>query len=113
MALVHDPNHLKSIQRRGTAAYYTSRLRIARKDFMHSLTIEYTTQIADYLVKVNQGIEKVKFEAYEKLKRQVLYSSGVDFTKGDTPDEARKMGAQEFRAIATKLTVVEMNLDEK
>lgn len=26
-ALKHDPNHLKSIQRRGTAAYYTSRLR--------------------------------------------------------------------------------------
>lgn len=39
-ALSHDGNHLKSIQRRGTAAYYTGRLRIARKDFMHSLTID-------------------------------------------------------------------------
>jgi hypothetical protein len=43
----------------------------------------------------------------------VLYSSGVDFTKGDTQDEARKAGALEFRAKATKIQVVEMNLDEK
>lgn len=67
---------------------------------MHSLSLEFSTQIADYLTKVNQGIEKVKFEAYEKLKRQVLYSSGVDFTKGDNPDESRKTGAMEFRAKA-------------
>lgn len=41
-AIKWDPNHLKSIQRRGTAAYYTQRLRQARKDFMHSLSIEYS-----------------------------------------------------------------------
>ena len=68
-ALSHDPNHMKSIQRRGTSAYYTNRLRVARKDFTHSLSIDFSTQIAEYLIKVNKGIEKVKFEAYEKLKR--------------------------------------------
>jgi hypothetical protein len=54
---------MKSINRHGTAAYYTNRLRIARKDFSHSLSIEFSTQIAEYLMKVNKGIEKVKFEA--------------------------------------------------
>jgi len=41
-AIKFDPNHLKSIQRRGTAAYYTQRYRQARKDFMHSLTLEFS-----------------------------------------------------------------------
>jgi hypothetical protein len=40
----------------------------------------------------------VKFDAYEKLKRQVLYSSGVDFTKGESQEEGRKTGAMEFKA---------------
>lgn len=113
LALSHDPNHMKSINRHGTAAYYTNRLRIARKDFNHSLSIEFSTQIAEYLIKVNKGIEKVKFEAYEKLKRQVLYSSGVDFTKGESQDEARKHGAMLFKDQAVKIKVKEMNLDEK
>jgi hypothetical protein len=50
---------------------------------MHSLSIEYSDTIKDYLVKVNQGIEKVKAEAYEKLKRKVMYSSGIDYHKGE------------------------------
>jgi len=42
LAIKFDPNHLKSIQRRGTAAYYTQKYRQARKDFMHSLTLEFS-----------------------------------------------------------------------
>jgi len=60
---------LKSIQRRGTAAYFTKRLRVARKDFMHSLSIEFSSQIQDYLRKVNEGISRIKLEAQGKLKR--------------------------------------------
>ena len=86
MALSIDANHLKSIQRRGTAAYYTQRLRQARKDFMHSLSIEYSETTKDYLVKVNQGIQKVKLEAYDKIKKKVAYSSGVDYHKGEDND---------------------------
>lgn len=51
-ALKYDPSHLKSIQRRGTSAYYTGRFRQARKDFMHVLSIEYTPLFDDYLQKV-------------------------------------------------------------
>jgi hypothetical protein len=49
----------------------------------------------------------------EKLKRQVYYSSGVNFTKGETQDEARKTGALEFRSKGQKMNIIEMNLDEK
>lgn len=69
--------------------------------------------IAEYLIKVNKGIDKVKNEAYEKLKRQVLYQSGVDFTKGENQDEARKHGAMLFKDQAKKIEIVEMNLDQK
>jgi import receptor subunit TOM70 len=41
-ALTYDPSHIKSLQRRATSAYYTKRLRQARKDFMHCLSIEFT-----------------------------------------------------------------------
>lgn len=51
-ALKYDPSHVKSIQRRGTSAYYTGRFRQARKDFMHVLSIEYTPLFDDYLQKV-------------------------------------------------------------
>ena len=111
MALSFDANHLKSIQRRGTAAYYTQRLRVARKDFMHSLQIEYSDTIKDYLLKVNQGIEKIKVEAYEKLKRKVMYSSGIEYHKGDDVDVAKKTGVNEFKARAVKIEIKEMNLD--
>ena len=78
-ALKSDQNHLKSIQRRGTAAYYTQRMRQARKDFIHSLSIDYNSQFEDYLRKANTEIDKVKVEAYEKLKRKVQFNTGVDF----------------------------------
>lgn len=51
-ALQYDPNHMKSIQRRGTSSYYTGRFRQARKDFMHVLSLEYTPLFEDYLTKV-------------------------------------------------------------
>lgn len=33
-ALALDPEHVKSLQRRGTARYYLGKLRLAAKDFM-------------------------------------------------------------------------------
>ena len=55
-AIQFDPNHLKSIQRRGTSAYFTSRLRRARKDFIHCLSLEYSQTFAGYLEIVNKKI---------------------------------------------------------
>lgn len=57
-ALNYDANHLKSIQRRGTAAYYTQRLRQARRDFLRALALEYSEQISEYLKKVTEQIDK-------------------------------------------------------
>jgi len=113
-ALKSDQNHLKSIQRRGTAAYYTQRMRQARKDFMHSLALEYSAQFEEYLKKASAAIEKVKAEAYEKLKRKVRFNSGVDFdaVEGDV-DESKRIGVDAFKRSAERIEVTEMNLDEK
>jgi len=46
-------------------------MRQARKDFLHSLSIEYSGQFEEYLKKASAAIEKVKAEAYTKLKRKV------------------------------------------
>jgi len=95
---------LKSIQRRGTAAYYTQRLRQARKDFVHTLSLEYSTLFEEYLNKVEASILKAKVENLQKLKKKVAFSSGIDFT-GDKsaqkdemhPDEFIRLGVQEFK----------------
>jgi hypothetical protein len=70
-------------------------LRQARKDFLHSLSLEYSSQITEYLKKVNDSIEKVKNESMQKLKRKVLFSSGIDFIPSDKsgdmhPDDVKK-----------------------
>jgi len=116
-AIKYDPNHLKSIQRRGTAAYHTKRLRQARKDFLHSLSLEFSQQFAEYLQKVNQQIEKAKQDGMERLKRQVLFNSGVDFhgSKDDKdmhPDEIKRRGCEEFKRKSLKITIQEMNIDQ-
>jgi len=38
---------------------------------MHSLSLEYSAQFEDYLKKASAAIDKVKVEAYSKLKRKV------------------------------------------
>ena len=53
---------------------------------MHSLSIEYSDTTKDYLMKVNEGINKVKLDAYDKLKKKVVYSSGIDYHKGEDND---------------------------
>ena len=46
---------------------------------MHSLTLEYSAQFLEYLKIVNEKIQNHKKEAHIKLKRKVLFNSGVDF----------------------------------
>lgn len=121
-ALKFDPNHLKSIQRRGTAAYYTGRLRQAKKDFIHSLKIEPSKLFTEYLDFVEKKILKSKTEALDKLRRQPLYNSGVDFhgtscseemQASTHPDEFKRMGAEEFKRKGQRIIIQEINLDEK
>ena len=121
-ALQYDPSHLKSIQRRGTASYYTGRFRQARKDFMHSLSIEYSQVFADYLNKVIAQIEKSRVTANQKLVRQCYFNSGINFHPQNQgapnsalsdPDLAKKAGINAFKQSSHQLQVTEMNLDEE
>ena len=110
-AIKVDPNHLKSIQRRGTSAYYTQRLRQARKDFMHSLSIEYSKQFVEYLEIVNKKIQNIKLEAQEKLKRKALFNSGISFFGEEDdqaqhhPDELKKRGMEKFKQRGLKIEI--------
>lgn len=51
--------------------------------------------------KANAWIDKVKLEAYEKLKRKVQFNSGIDFHSVETDfDESKRIGAERFRRSA-------------
>ena len=80
---------------------------------MHSLTLEHSPQIIEYLQKVEQAIEKVKVEAYEKLKRKILFNSGIDFHSTEDPDENKRIGAEKFKKMGLKVEVEELNLDKQ
>jgi len=41
---------------------------------------------------VIKAIEKVKSEAYEKLKRRALFNSGINFHSHEDVDESKKIG---------------------
>jgi hypothetical protein len=56
-------------------------------------------------------------EAHEKMKRKVIFNSGIDFvgknTEYEDPDDAKQRGKEAFKRRAEKMTIVEMNLDER
>ena len=64
-------------------------------------------------MKVNEGINKVKLDAYDKLKKKVVYSSGIDYHKGEDNDQAKMNGVNDFKNKAVKIEIKEMNLDAK
>ena len=116
-ALEYDGNHLKSVQRRGTAGYYTKRYRQARRDFVRALGLEYSAQIDDYLQKVLEQINKQKAAAQDKLKRRAMFDCGINFhnlddCNGDA-DDAKRQGVHQFKKASNRIEVVEMNLDEE
>ena len=89
---------------------------------MHSLRIEPSKQFTEYLDHVEKKIQKSKTEALDKLRRQPLFNSGVDFhganaspeeQRATHPDEFKRMGAEEFKRKAQKIVIQEINLDEK
>ena len=66
---------MKSLQRRGTARYYLGKLRESQRDLVASLHIESNSIVAGYLKKVSEKLEKIKFEAYEKMKRKSMFTN--------------------------------------
>ena len=78
-ALQIDYNHVKSVGRRGTAAYYLKNFKQAKLDFLHGLQLEpQNTQFAEYLKKTLEKLQQIKNEAYEKMQRRVVFT---DFTQ--------------------------------
>ena len=78
---------------------------------MHCLSIEFTDQFNDNLAKVLQQIEKAKLAAHEKLTRQVVFNSGINFHAHKDPDLSKKEGINSFKLQAHQVESKEMNLD--
>lgn len=75
-----NPNHIKSLGRRGTARYYLDKLSDAQSDFKEVLKLENNKSISEYLSKVNDKLVKIKYEAYEKMSRRATF---IDATSKD------------------------------
>lgn len=69
-ALMIDSEHIKSLQRRGTARFYLGKYRQSVRDFQKAQSITPSPQIADYQKKALEKMEKLKFELIEKMKRR-------------------------------------------
>jgi len=98
-AVTLDGTHIKSIGRRGTAAYHLGKYRLAKRDFETALLKDPANkQFVLYLEKAVDKLKKIKTEAYEKMTRSVMFTDLV------------QLG---FEEQATSVYVAEMNLDEK
>ena len=70
-----DPEHVKSIGRRGTANYYLGNIKQAKRDFVRALKLEPANkQFFEYLKKTEEKLLKIKQEAYEKMERRVMFT---------------------------------------
>ena len=67
-ACMLDPAHVKSLGRRGTAAYYLGKIKEAMRDFVEIITLEpKNVQFLEYLKKCEERLQKIRDEAYEKM----------------------------------------------
>lgn len=89
-----DPEHLKSLQRRGTARFYLGKYRQSGKDFQKAQSITPSAQIAEYQKKVAEKMEKLKFELLEKMKRRGTAS------ENDSQSDLIKVTVQEINPPA-------------
>lgn len=74
-ALQIDYQHIKSLGRRGTAAFYLKKYKQAKLDFLRGLQLEpLNNTFAEYLKKTLERLEKVKLEQYEKMHRRTAFT---------------------------------------
>ena len=77
-AVTLDPTHVKSLGRRGTAAYHLHDYKQAKRDFLQALDKEPTNaQFKHYMSKTEEKLRKIKAEAYEKMTRSVMFTDLV------------------------------------
>lgn len=87
---------------------------------MHTLSLEFSSQFSEYLKQVEDQIKKIKAESITKLKKKVVYGSGIDFL-GSTvqdkhdkhPDDFLRQGVQDFKRRSEQIEIKELNLDPK
>jgi len=96
-ALERDPHHLKSLGRRGTASFYLKKFKDAYSDFMKVIELDPENKgFMEYLKSCEERLLQIKREAYERMKRRVVF--------GDVAEE-------EFGKVATRIPVTELHLD--
>jgi len=89
-----DPEHVKSIGRRGTANYYLGNIKQAKRDFVRGLKLEEgNKQFYEYLSKTEEKLQKIKQEAYEKMERRVMFT---DLNEMGFEEEAVRIHTQEL-----------------
>lgn len=97
-ALLIDSAHVKSIGRRGTAAFYLARYKQAQADFVRGIQLEPQNKtFAEYLARTASKLQKVRAEAYEKLNRRVVFT------------DLSLMG---FEDEAHTVPIIELHLDQ-
>lgn len=118
-ALQLDHQHIKSVGRRGTAAFYLKKFKQAKLDFLHGLQLEPSnTQFAEYLKKTLERLEKIKLESYEKMKRRVVFtdlsSLGFDDNAVIVPVTEMQLDENALKQSQTqKVEVVERQAEKK
>lgn len=73
-ALKLDPEHLKSISRRGQARFFLKKYKQALGDLMTVNQREPSKMITEYLKTTNDKLVEIKQEAYEKMRRRVRFT---------------------------------------
>lgn len=108
-ALGFEAEHLKSLQRRGTARYYLGKYRLSLKDFSLAQSLQFTQQIAEYQKKVLEKMDKIRTEMLEKMKRKghMLLNQQNDLENDDDDEDGIPTPKPDLELI--RVTVQELN----
>lgn len=119
LALQIDFEHIKSVGRRGTAAFYLKKYKQAKLDFLHALQLETTnTQFAEYLKKTLEKLDKIKLESYEKMRRRVQFTDlnliGFEENAVTVPVAEMQLNENALKqTLSQKVEVVERQAEKK
>jgi tetratricopeptide (TPR) repeat protein len=98
-ALAIDREHVKSLGRRGQAAFYLRKFKQAKLDFMRGLQLSPDDKtFQEYLKKTLERLQKIKEESYEKMTRRVVFTD---------------LDSLGFDENSTRVPVVELHLDQE
>ena len=97
-AVLIDPNHMKSIGRRGTASYYLGKVKQAKIDFNAALKLDpENVGFLEYIKKADERLQRLKSEALEKMERRIMFT------------DLEEIG---FEESSVRIPVTELHLDQ-